>query len=96
MLGLRFVIFCFLFGLNRKSHRSRSQLRSLFNLQLILENKFKICQSELIEPTLSGICAPVLIFLTTPSAPFASDLPRFSKKKASSVGILFAKGPKMP
>ena len=45
---------------------------------------------------LSGICAPVLIFLTTPSAPFASDLPRFSKKKAISVGILFAREPKMP
>ena len=78
MLGCRFVIFCFLFGLNRKSHRSRSPLRSLFNrrqaesniklalniaearrrkakanLQFILENKSKICQSELIEPTLN-------------------------------------------
>ncbi|MCI6485421.1 MAG: hypothetical protein MSA20_04150, partial [Bacteroidales bacterium] len=39
---------------NRKSHRSRSPLRSLFNLQFILENKSKICQSELIEPTLMG------------------------------------------
>ncbi|MCI7379725.1 MAG: hypothetical protein MSH66_08140, partial [Bacteroidales bacterium] len=46
-----FAIFCFLFGLNRKSHRSRSPLRSLFNLQFILENKSKICQSEFIEPT---------------------------------------------
>ena len=47
----RFVIFWFLFGTNRKSHRSRSPLRSLFNLQFVLENKSKIWQSELIEPT---------------------------------------------
>ena len=37
-----FVIFWFLFGSNRKSYRSRSPLRSLFNLQFDLENKSKI------------------------------------------------------
>ena len=56
MLGCRVVILCGLVGLNRRSHRARSPLRSLFNLQFSLENKSKICQSEFIEPTLKDDC----------------------------------------
>ena len=51
--GWRFVIFWILFGSNCKLTRSRSSLRSLFNLQFDLENNSKIWQSEFIEPTLN-------------------------------------------